>query len=73
MEASCLLTRLVDGLSIRVQARILPEIGSDEQGKKIEVLFGALAMQEWGITPVPKEERLDMTHYPRVFVEFFQS
>jgi hypothetical protein len=31
---------------------------------------GKLAMQQWGIRPVPDEERLDLTHYPKEFVEF---
>lgn len=66
----CLLSCLVEGLPIHLEARVLPEIGTDEQGRKIEILLGALAMQQWGIVPIPKEERLDMTHYPKVFVEF---
>jgi hypothetical protein len=70
VERECRLSSLVEGLPIRVTARILEEIGTDEQGKRIEVLFGALAMQEWGIAPIPQEERLDMTHYSREFVEF---
>ena len=70
VEKECLLTCLVEGLPIRVRARTLPEIGSDEKGKRIEILIGALAMEEWGITPIPSEERLDMTHYPREFIEF---
>lgn len=70
VEKECLLTCLVEGLPIRVKARVLKEIGNDEKGKRIEVLIGALAMEEWGITPIPSEERLDMTHYPREFVEF---
>jgi hypothetical protein len=51
-------------------ALVIDEIGQDEDGKPIEVLFGALAMQQWGIRPVPDEERLDLTHYPKEFVEF---
>jgi len=70
VEKVCLLTCLVEGLPIQVRARVLSEIGSDEKGKRIEVLIGALAMEEWGITPVPSEEKLDMTHYPKEFVEF---
>ena len=70
VEKECLLTCLVEGLPIRVRARIISEIGSDEKGKKIEVLIGALAMEEWGITPIPSEERIDMTYYPKEFVEF---
>lgn len=66
----CRLTCLVEGLPVRTNARVIDEIGKDEEGKKIEVLVGALCMQEWGIRPVPDEERLDMTHYPKEFVEF---
>ncbi len=60
----------IDGLPIEIDSYILDEIGRDEDGKTIEVLFGALAMQKWGIRPIPGEERLDMTHYSNEFVEF---
>jgi hypothetical protein len=60
----------VGGHKVSTHAMVINEIGKDEQGKPIEVLFGALAMQQWGIRPVPVEERLDLTHYPREFVEF---
>ena len=43
---------------------------ADEEGKPIEVLFGALAMQQWGIRRNPAEEKLDLSHYPKEFVEF---
>lgn len=66
----CLLTCQVENLPIWTHARVLEEIGTDELGKKIEVLIGALTMQEWGIRLVLDEERLDLTHYPREFVEF---
>jgi hypothetical protein len=55
---------------ISTNAMVVNEIGKDEEGKDIAVLFGALAMQQWGIRPIPDEERLDFTHYPREFVEF---
>ena len=42
----------------------------DEEGKPIEVLFGALAMKQWGIRLNPAEEKLDLSHYPKEFVEF---
>ena len=66
----CWLTCLVEGLPISTHARVLDEIGTDEEEKRIEILIGALAMQEWGIRPLPDEERLDMTHYPKEFIEF---
>jgi hypothetical protein len=60
----------IQGHKVSTHAMVVDEIGRDEDGKLIEVLFGALAMQQWGIRPVPDEERLDLTHYPKGFVEF---
>jgi hypothetical protein len=60
----------VEGHPISTHAYVLDDIGKDEDGKPIEVLFGALAMQQWGIRPVPDEERLDLTHNPTEFVEY---
>jgi hypothetical protein len=69
IEESVLLEALVDGHSIETQAYVVEEIGRDEEGKAIDVLLGALAMQQWGIRPLPDEERLDMSHYTDEFVE----
>jgi hypothetical protein len=60
----------VQGHKVFTHAMVVDEIGKDDEGKPIQVLFGALAMQQWGIRPVPDEERLDLTHYPKEFVEF---
>src|SRR5713226_8978107 len=48
----------VQGCKVATLAMIIDEIGKDEDGKPIEILFGALAMQNWGIRPIPEEERL---------------
>jgi hypothetical protein len=48
----------------------MDQIRTDEDGKAIEILIGALATQHWGIRPVPEEEKLDLSHYPDEFVEF---
>jgi hypothetical protein len=60
----------VEGHKISTHAMVIDEIGKDEDGKPIEILFGALAMQQWGIRLVPEEERLDLSHDPKEFVEF---
>lgn len=60
----------IEGLPIEEFALVLDHIGNDDDGKKIEVLFGALAMQRWGINLNLVEEKLDMTNYPKEFVEF---
>jgi Aspartyl protease len=55
---------------ISTHALVIDEIGRDEKGTPIEILFGALAMQQWGIIPIPGEDKLDLSHYPEEFVEF---
>ncbi len=60
----------VEGRPISTHALVVDEIGTDEDGRPVEILFGALAMQLWGIRPVPDEEKLDLSHYPEEFVEF---
>ena len=45
-------------------------IGQDEDGRVIDVLFGALPMQLWGIRLDPQNEVLDLSHFTRDFVEF---
>jgi len=67
---TALLQAEVEGRKISTHAMVVDEIGNDEDGRAIEILFGALAMQQWGIRPVPDEEKLDFSHYPEEFVEF---
>jgi len=67
---TALLQAEVEGHLISTHAMIVDEIGKDEDGWRIEILFSALAMRQWGIRPVPEEERLDLSHYPEEFVEF---
>lgn len=67
---TALLEAEVEGRRISTHAMVVDEIGNDEDGKPIEILFGALAMQQWGIRLIPEQEKLDLTHYPEEFVEF---
>ncbi len=69
-DKTAVLEAEVEGHAISTHAMVVDRIGSDEDGRPIEVLFGALAMQQWGIRPVPDEEKLDLSHYPEEFVEF---
>ena len=69
-NTAAILDAEIEGHPISTHALVLENIGKDEDGRPIEILFGALAMQQWGIRPVPDEERLDLTHYPEEFVEF---
>jgi hypothetical protein len=67
---AALLEAKVEGLPISTHAMVIDRIGQDDDGKQIEVFFGALAMQQWGIRLIPEHEKLDMSHYPTEFVEF---
>jgi len=69
-DTTALLQGEIEGRQISTHALVVDQIGTDEDGKAIEILFGALAMQQWGIRPVPDRKSLDMTHYPDEFVEF---
>jgi hypothetical protein len=60
----------VQGCKVSTHAMVIDEIGNDEDGKPIQILFGALAMQQWGIRPIPDKENLDMSHYSKEFLEF---
>ena len=60
----------IEGHAVSTYALVIDNIGRDEDGNPIEILFGALAMQQWGIKLNPPEEKLDLTNYPEEFVEF---
>jgi hypothetical protein len=70
INKSALLEAEVEGLPMVTQAMVIDHIGQDDDGKPIEVLFGALAMQQWGIRLIPEQEKLDLSHYPTEFVEY---
>jgi hypothetical protein len=67
---TALLEAEVEGRRVSTHAMVVAEIGNDENGTPVEILFGALAMQQWGIRLIPEQEKLDLTHYPEEFVEF---
>jgi len=69
-KTSAILEAEIEGHLVATHALVINTIGKDENGKPIEMLFGALAMRQWGVRPVPDEDRLDLTHYPEMFVEF---
>ncbi len=69
-KQTALLEGTVQGYRFSTHAMVIGEIGKDEDDKPIQVLFGALAMQQWGICPVPDQEKLDMSHYSKEFLEF---
>lgn len=70
IKEACVLEGEIEGHSIDTHARVIDKIGQDENGRDIDILFGALSMQEWGIKLDLQQEILDFTHYTTDFVEF---
>ena len=60
----------LDGFVFEIHAEVVDSIGNDGSERAIEILFGAIAMQEYGIRPLPETEELDLSHYPEEFLEF---
>ena len=69
-KETALLEAQVEGRHISTHAMVIDRIGNDEDGTPVEILFGALAMQQWGIRLIPEQEKLDLSHYPEEFLEF---
>jgi len=67
---TAVLNAYIEGHPVSTYALVVDTIGRDEEGKAIEILFGALAMQQWGIKLDPPKEKLDLSNYPEEFVEF---
>jgi hypothetical protein len=73
ISSECRLVAEVEGHPVRVVARIVDRIGKDEEKRRIEMIFGALAMEEWGINIDTKNKQLDFRNYRKEFVEFTVS
>ena len=72
---SCILPVKLDGQSFAIQAFVVSSIGGGrrlpEAGRKIDLLFGAVMMEEWDIKLDPKKKELDLTGLKkREFVSF---
>jgi hypothetical protein len=66
----CTLFASIDGKTVEGDAYVVDGIGVDENGRPIEILFGALLMQKWGIRLCPDSESVDLAHYPEEFIEY---
>ena len=73
IDTGAFLEAEIQGHLISTHALVVEAIGKDEDGRPIDILLGALAMQQWGIRPVPDEERVDLSHYSRDFLEFCEA
>ncbi|MEW5692378.1 MAG: hypothetical protein AB1765_03680 [Candidatus Hydrogenedentota bacterium] len=66
----CAIEGRIEGLVFHTEAIPIDELGRVD-GKKIDILIGALTMEEWEIIPNPKDATLDLSGLKRrEFTEF---
>jgi len=71
IDEACALNCAIDGLQFDIEAHPVGEIGTDEKGRRIDGIIGALAMEKWGLTPDPRTGLIDLTLLrKREFTEF---
>ncbi len=61
----------IEGLEFDIEAHPVDELGSDEKGRRIDAIIGALAMEKWVLIPDPKTGKIDLTALrKREFTEY---
>jgi hypothetical protein len=70
VKIHCSIQGAIEGLEFHTEAVPIDEIGNVD-GRKIDIIIGALTMEEWEIIPNPKEGTLDLSGLKRrEFTEF---
>ncbi|MBM3241171.1 hypothetical protein FJZ31_33220 [Candidatus Poribacteria bacterium] len=71
INESCLLNCAIEGLPFDIKAHPVKKIGTDEKGRRIDAIIGAVAMEEWGFILDPRTGSIDLTLLrKREFIEF---
>ena len=67
----CWLDAIIKRHWVFVDAYVIEEIGFDKKKKQpYDILFGARAMQQWGMELNLKKEKVELPYYPEEFTEF---
>lgn len=71
LRAICLVEAQLEGEPFNFQAFPVQRIGKDETGQEIDLLIGAAAMEQWGLTLDPRTGRIDLRRLKkREFTEY---
>ena len=57
-------------LPLYIEAFVLDDLGKGEDRKPLDLIFGLLAMEKWGVAPDVKRKKIDLTNFTREFIEF---
>lgn len=58
------------GLPLHLSLYVVDKLGADEAGRPLQLLFGMLAMEQWGIELDLQNKKLDLRHFTKEFIEF---
>ena len=72
LEESCDFTARTDDLEMDINAYVIPELGLIEQGR-LDVIIGALIMEEWLIRLDPHNNELDLSGLRKGELTEFQA
>jgi hypothetical protein len=71
IQEHCSIQGKIEGWEFHTEAIPIENLGK-VNGKVIDVIIGALTMEEWEITPYPKKGILDISGLKRrIFIEYF--
>ncbi len=71
IRKACTVEGTIAGKPVLLQAMVIKSLGADRKTRRsIDLLFGAQAMQQWGIELDLKHEKLDLSRYSREFTEY---
>lgn len=71
IDEACALNCEIEGLEFDIEAHPIEGLGTDERGRRIDAVIGAIGMEKWGLIPDPRTGAIDLTALrKREFVEF---
>jgi hypothetical protein len=68
----CVVQGNIKGNPFYITSNVIEELGVDEEGEEIRLLFGANDMQIWNINLDLKRETLDLSRFRKEFIEYRQ-
>lgn len=66
----CTFQARLRGNAVTFTARVTDSLGRDEDGRDIDLIAGALFMEEWNVRVDPRRRALDLSRIRREFVEY---
>jgi len=73
VDEYCIVEGNIKGNPFYITSNVIEDLGTDEKGEEIRLLFGATDMQVWNINLDLKKEIIDVSKFRREFVEYIDK